>query len=237
MDIIKDPSPNKSLSKYKKSIVVIHKTRGSFEGALAWLKNPESKVSANYLISREGKIVELVNPIFLMAWQAGKISNPSRRAKQVMLKNFWGGWVNPNKYSIGIEFAARDNETFTDAQIEAGAELIKSFDIEFTGVDIITHQDLTDYKPELERERFKLLKEIFSPPKNKETLNNNEDDMLFVKTALSPNIYLIRNEKRIMIIDMPTLKAYQSDVKEISEDEMKAYPENGTMIWVSRIIN
>lgn len=67
-------------------------------------------------------------------------------------------------------------------------------------------------------------------------LNNNEDDMLFVKTSFSPNIYLIRNEKRIMIIDMPTLKAYQSDVKEISEDEMESYPKNGTLVWVEREI-
>jgi len=177
MDIVKEPSPNQSKTKYKKNVVVLHSTLGSFEGAKDWLKNPASSVSANYIISRSGKIVELVDPKD-MAWHAGRISNPTRAAKAVMKTTAWGSYVNPNKYTIGIEFASgydadhdgkiEPNERqFTQEQIKVGAELIKVLaknkDLNFILREsyILTHQDFKEEKPNLQISRENLLKEIF----------------------------------------------------------------------------
>ena len=177
MDIPKEPSPNQSNTNYKKTIVIIHTTLGSFVGAKAWLKNPNSGVSANYIIGRTGQIVELVDPT-KMAWHSGRISNPSNAAKAVMKTTPWGSYVNPNKYSVGIEFAAGydadhdgqiepDERQYTDKQIKIGAELIKYLadrdDLEVVLKEsiILTHQDFTSYKPNLQESRDRLLKEIF----------------------------------------------------------------------------
>lgn len=177
MQIIKEKSPNQSNTNYKKTIIILHTTLGSFEGAKSWLKNSASGVSSNYIISRTGKIVELVDPL-KMAWHAGRIYNPSRAAKAVMKTSPWGSFINPNKYSVGIEFACGydsdhdgtvdpDEKQYTDEQIKAGAELIKyladrdDMEIALKESSILTHQDITAYKPDLQQSRSRLIKKIF----------------------------------------------------------------------------
>ena len=169
MDIPKEKSPNQSETSYKKTVVIIHTTLGSFEGAKAWLLNRASQASANYIISRTGKLVELVDPT-KMAWHSGRISNPSRAAQAVMKTTTWGSYVNPNKYTVGIEFAAGydsdhdgqvdpDEKQYTDEQIKIGAELIKyladrdDLDLVLKESNILTHQDFTSYKPNLQESR------------------------------------------------------------------------------------
>jgi len=66
---------------------------------------------------------------------------------------------------------------------------------------------------------------------------NLEEDMLIVTTNDKPAIYLIRMNKRIMIVDMPTLEALKEKFKIISDEEMSTYEDGGTLIWTDRIIN
>lgn len=82
---------------------VIHYTAGSFAGSLDWLTRPGSKVSAHYLIGREGRIVQMC-PLALVAWHAGCR---------------WGRY-NPNAWSVGyeLEATAADGYTFTDRQYD-----------------------------------------------------------------------------------------------------------------------
>jgi N-acetylmuramoyl-L-alanine amidase len=55
------PSPNFTSAADSSQYIVIHVTDGSFAGALSWLKNPESKASAHYLVrSSDGQVVQLV---------------------------------------------------------------------------------------------------------------------------------------------------------------------------------
>jgi N-acetylmuramoyl-L-alanine amidase len=69
--------------------LVIHYTEGSSPtGAIAWLTNPRSQVSAHLVIGRDGSITQLV-PFNQVAWHAG--------ASQ------WDGRIGLNEYSIGIE--------------------------------------------------------------------------------------------------------------------------------------
>lgn len=107
------PSPHKSPRKnnQKPTYLVIHSMIGTMEGSLSWFKNPTSKVSAHYLVSKQGEIVCAVKPE-LAAWHC---------------KNF-------NSMSIGIEFedlnpktkknSMNDPKWFTPAQLDKGAELV-----------------------------------------------------------------------------------------------------------------
>jgi N-acetyl-anhydromuramyl-L-alanine amidase AmpD len=85
--------------------VVVHVTEGSFWGSVAWLQNPRAHASSHYVISREGKIVQLVAEKNV-AWHAG-----NRRM---------------NELSIGIEHEGMtyDPVGFTKAQYHASARLV-----------------------------------------------------------------------------------------------------------------
>jgi len=50
--------------------IVIHVTEGSFAGTVAWLRDPHAHSSANFVVSREGRVQELV-PLHDIAWHAG----------------------------------------------------------------------------------------------------------------------------------------------------------------------
>jgi uridine phosphorylase len=55
------PSPNyNSRGNYNIDHVMIHYTGGSKSSALNWLTNPKSKVSAHYVIDKQGNIYQLV---------------------------------------------------------------------------------------------------------------------------------------------------------------------------------
>ena len=55
-------SPNYSKGRNGKKIIAIcnHITAGQFPGCQNWLCNPKAKASSNYLITRTGKIIQLV---------------------------------------------------------------------------------------------------------------------------------------------------------------------------------
>ena len=96
-------SPN--FDQRKPNVVIIHHTSNdSVEPALRTLTSPESKVSAHYLIDRNGKTVQLVDEN-ARAWHAGK--------------SYWGGNTDMNSASIGIELDNNGSEPFAQAQIDA----------------------------------------------------------------------------------------------------------------------
>lgn len=97
------PSPN--FDARKPNLVIIHHTTNeTAEQALRTLSNPERKVSAHYLIDRNGMIVQLVEE-GARAWHAGQ--------------SWWGGQTDINSASIGIELDNTGNEPFAAVQINA----------------------------------------------------------------------------------------------------------------------
>src|SRR5579864_9212019 len=59
--MIETPSPNFDERKSSVSMIVLHYTGMlDAESAIHWLANPESKVSAHYLVTEEGEIVRMV---------------------------------------------------------------------------------------------------------------------------------------------------------------------------------
>jgi N-acetylmuramoyl-L-alanine amidase/Bacterial Ig domain len=84
--------------------VVVHVTEGSFWGSVAWLQNPRAHASSHFVVSRGGKIVQLVH-LSDVAWHAGH----------------WG----TNVRSVGVEHEGYTYgpHGFTQPQYHASAKL------------------------------------------------------------------------------------------------------------------
>lgn len=115
-------------------MVVIHYT-GMQDGAaaLARLRDPEAKVSAHYLIERDGRTFRLV-PEERRAWHAGV--------------SFWKGARDINARSLGVELVnpgeAHGYLPFPDRQIEALLVLLEQMRARWTidDADILGHSDV-----------------------------------------------------------------------------------------------
>ena len=95
-------SPN--FDQRKPNYVILHHTGSdNADRALRTLTSAESRVSAHYLIDRDGKTIQLVEES-ARAWHAGK--------------SYWGGNTDMNSVSVGIELDNNGSEPFADAQID-----------------------------------------------------------------------------------------------------------------------
>lgn len=96
------PSPNHEAR--RPNFVILHHTSDdSAAEALQTLTDPARKVSAHYLIGRDGTLYRLVAEE-RRAWHAGE--------------SFWGGSRDMNSASIGIELDNNGSEPFAEPQIE-----------------------------------------------------------------------------------------------------------------------
>jgi N-acetylmuramoyl-L-alanine amidase len=97
------PSPN--FDQRRPNFVILHQTTNdNATKALATLTDPQRKVSAHYLIGRDGALMQLVDENS-RAWHAGE--------------SWWGGLTDLNSASIGIELDNTGEEPFAEAQIVA----------------------------------------------------------------------------------------------------------------------
>ncbi len=115
-------------------MVVIHYTgMESGEAALARLRDPEAKVSAHYLIERDGRTFRLV-PEERRAWHAGV--------------SYWRGNRDVNIRSLGVELVNPGEEhgylPFPDAQVEALLSLLQQMRTRWSisDEDIVGHSDV-----------------------------------------------------------------------------------------------
>ena len=132
--IIESPSPNFDERDKPISILVLHYTgMKDAASAIAWLRNPESKVSCHYLVAEDGQILRMV-PEEKRAWHAGR--------------SYWRGNQALNASSIGIEIVNPGHEfgyrPFPDQQIDAliplVADIMKRHGI--TRGNVVGHSDI-----------------------------------------------------------------------------------------------
>lgn len=92
--------------------VVLHATAETEGGTSRWFLDPTAKVSAHFIVSKEGQITQLV-PLEERAWHAG-VSELD-------------GVPDVNNYSVGIEIVNRDDGTdpYPDVQYMAVARIIR----------------------------------------------------------------------------------------------------------------
>lgn len=97
------PSPN--FDQRRPNYVILHQTTNdNAHQALATLTDPQRRVSAHYLIGRDGEVMQLVDEAS-RAWHAGE--------------SWWGGTSDLNSASIGIELDNTGQEDFAEPQILA----------------------------------------------------------------------------------------------------------------------
>jgi N-acetylmuramoyl-L-alanine amidase len=127
-------SPNWNERAETVSMVVLHYTEMlSAEEALARMCDPESEVSAHYLISEAGEVVRLV-PEDKRAWHAGVA--------------YWRGHTDVNGRSIGIELDHPGHmwgyREFSEAQFEALVPLLARIvrDHDIPRANVVGHSDV-----------------------------------------------------------------------------------------------
>ncbi len=99
--------------------MVVHTTDGALEGALAWLTDRDSGVSAHHLVALDGRVFSLVDERDA-AHHAGRVRDPT-----AALVRARGG--DPNLYTVGIELEDGGDPLGVErpaAQYEAAARLV-----------------------------------------------------------------------------------------------------------------
>jgi hypothetical protein len=112
--------------------VVLHATAGGLSGTLAWFINPESGVSAHYVVAKNGTVYQMVEE--------------SKRAHHAGASQFQGR-TDFNDFSIGIEIVNQNDgkDPYPPDQFEATVDLVsylvKKYQIERKWV--VTHADVS----------------------------------------------------------------------------------------------
>ena len=100
---------NKGRSGRAPLAIVNHITAGRFPGCLSWMQNIAAQASAHYLVTKTGRILQLVKDEDT-AWHAGAVHKPS-----------WPLYdrTNPNRYTLGIEHEGMPGDALTEEQYRA----------------------------------------------------------------------------------------------------------------------
>jgi AmpD protein len=111
------------------------------------------KVSAHFLICRDGELVQFV-PCSQRAWHAGESS--------------WKGRTRCNDFSVGIELEGTGEVPYTDAQYDRLAALTRALEARYGIRDIVGHSDIApgrkhDPGPSFDWKRYRALLSEASP--------------------------------------------------------------------------
>lgn len=118
------------------SYIILHHTEEpNCEASLQKLTNPVTRVSAHYLICKDGSINQIVHD-HKRAWHAGV----SR----------WGTITDINSVSLGIELDNYGSEPFPDVQVESLIALLKTLQDRFNiqPTNILGHGDIAPARKE-----------------------------------------------------------------------------------------
>jgi len=134
-EIISAPSPNFDARATPVSILVLHYTgMTDAASAIAWLRNPVSKVSSHYVVAEDGQVLRLVEEAD-RAWHAGRSS--------------WREVAGDvNSASVGIEIVNPGHEfgyrPFPDAQMRSVIPLVAQIVARhhIAPINVVGHSDI-----------------------------------------------------------------------------------------------
>lgn len=102
--------------------IVLHDTEGYWNVAVSMFQNPSLLVSAHYIVTRTGRIIQMVKDEDIAYHVRGTWSMLPGCLKQLPDPVFCS---RVNGYAIGIEFELLPNQhDYTDAQYDAGGSLL-----------------------------------------------------------------------------------------------------------------
>lgn len=132
--MIDTPSPNFDERKAPVSLLVLHYTgMPDAASAINWLANPESRVSAHYVVTEDGQVIRMVAED-KRAWHAGR--------------SYWRGIADINSASIGIEIVNPGHEwgyrPFPDTQMQSLVPLVNDIVQRYriTRGNVVGHSDI-----------------------------------------------------------------------------------------------
>ena len=128
LPVVQHPSVN--FNERRPSFVILHHTgNADVKRALGTLSNPVEEVSAHYLVARDGRIYYLVDEM-KRAWHAGD--------------SWWGGPIDMNSASIGIELVNDGREPYAERQIAALLDLLADLEQRYRipAANFIGHGDI-----------------------------------------------------------------------------------------------
>ncbi len=211
MNITQSPSPNFDARTLPVTMLVLHYTgMESGAAALARMCDEQAKVSAHYMVAEDGEVFQLVDEES-RAWHAG-LSN-------------WGGEVNINSASIGIEIVNGGHDfglpDFPKTQIKAVVglcqDIIKRRSIE--PPNIIAHSDIAPARKQDPGEKFPwesiAAQGVGYWPASADiqdqrilfTKNDEHAHIKIIQSALSYIGYGLDNSG---VIDVPTIKVIEA---------------------------
>ena len=170
------------------------------------LKNPKYKVSCHYLISRNGRIIQMVKEKNI-AWHAGKSK--------------WKQFKNLNNYSIGIELVNKGHQfgyqNFSNQQISSLIKLCKNLKKKYLikKENFLGHSDIAPLRKIDPGEKFpwkKLSKhgigKWFVKVNSKKEINKKKMEALFFKNLQKLGFRYFTNTKKNLKNKM-IVKAFQ----------------------------
>jgi N-acetyl-anhydromuramyl-L-alanine amidase AmpD len=142
----KAKTPNVSPKPITPKAVVLHHSGGSYAGGVAWIKNPQSRVSYHCLVAPDGRRTVFASPT-QRTWHAGRSE--------------WRGRGDLNSWSVGAAFAGNTWETpLSEDAMASMAEYLVPVMREYglTLLDVTDHRTVSpgrkdDLRP-LELQRF-----------------------------------------------------------------------------------
>ncbi len=200
MKIMKQNTPNQNKGRNGQVpiMIVCHRTCGKFDGAVSWLCNSKSGASSHFVVSKDGRVVQLVD-IENTAWCNGTSTNSTNAKyhKHSILKYVRGTSRNANDYSISIEFEGMSDESgeLTEIQQKIGIELIQfiidevkriyGYEILVSEETIVGHCHITPkWKPNCPGAKFpfkdivnELNKEDYMPEKREFVVNGEVKEL------------------------------------------------------------
>ncbi len=112
--------------------VVLHATAGGLSGTLAWFSNPNSGVSAHYVVAKNGQVYQMVEE--------------RRKAHHAGVSDFQGR-QDFNRFSVGIEIVNKNDglDPYPPDQFEAVVALVNYLVVRYNIERkwIVTHADIS----------------------------------------------------------------------------------------------
>ncbi len=216
MNKIMNFSPNFSKRDRKIKFVIIHYTGMQSEiESIKRLIDPKFKVSCHYLISRKGKIIQMVKEKNI-AWHAGKSK--------------WKKFQNLNDNSIGIELVNKGHklgyQNFTKNQIKSLIKLCKIIKKKYRikKENFLGHSDIAPLRKIDPGEKF---------PWKKLSLQGlgewyQEDQKFFRINKKKIRILFFKNLKKIGYRYFSVNLSRKSDVKIVRSFQRRFLPKNVT---------
>jgi len=143
--------------------VIVHIQQGYQKGTIDWFMNAISQVSSHCAVAKDGSDDDFVD-YGDTAYHAGRVNQPIWSG---MKPNAFGGWVNPNYYTYGIECEGFRGDRWTEpqmvklvARVKAALDFAK---LPYTRKYVVSHNEITADKEDMREWCDEVIRRLNTP--------------------------------------------------------------------------